>query len=343
MVELLVVIAIVSILLAMLLPAVQHVRESARRTQCLSHLRQISVGLHLYESTFQRIPPGTLGFEEAYDYESHWDDASSEFHWKCAQHTSGLAIMMPFFEMGNHKEHVHEIMFRESQYLDELVDEDGDVRYDWFGKSDGFLEVATQKIPLFLCPSDDLTLAPKILGGSQPVFEEGGTIDGYGAVFLNSKLPADYGLTSYLGCGGAHSGGLNPDPERKPFTGMMSSRERVTFADIVDGTSNTIAYGENIGWIIDKKRIVTGIWFVGGLARGRGSIPWMEESSPDNSQWRHLGNSRNSHGFGFGSKHSGVVNFVLADGATTSLSRDTDWKILYRYCGRSDQGVEITE
>lgn len=57
LVELLVAIAIIGVLVGMLLPAVQNVREAARNTQCLNNLRQIGIATHHYEGSISRIPP----------------------------------------------------------------------------------------------------------------------------------------------------------------------------------------------------------------------------------------------------------------------------------------------
>ena len=70
LVELLVAIGIIGVLVGILLPAVQQVRESARRTQCLNNLRQLGLAVQNYEGSRKQIPPSRAadGFPVSYTH-----------------------------------------------------------------------------------------------------------------------------------------------------------------------------------------------------------------------------------------------------------------------------------
>ena len=90
LVELLVVIAIIGILVGMLLPAVQSVREAARRISCANKLRQTGLACQLYNDSFVKMPPGW----DALRNEDNPDDINS-FGWTWS------AYILPFMERGN--------------------------------------------------------------------------------------------------------------------------------------------------------------------------------------------------------------------------------------------------
>lgn len=114
--ELLVVIAIIGILIAMLMPAVQQVREAARRISCSNNMKQIGLALHMYHDSRNQLPSGWLATD---------DDGEPGWGW--------AAQLLPYLEQGNLYDQINL-----SIPVDDHAVED----------------VRVQIIPGYLCPSD---------------------------------------------------------------------------------------------------------------------------------------------------------------------------------------------
>ena len=135
LVELLVVIAIIGILIGMLLPAVQQVREAARRIECSNNLHQVSLAILNYESSFQELPEMANIQPQFVNFPGDCNVALPSWSWQ--------AMILPYMEANG----IFELM-RPGQV--QAVDACGHAV-----QPDGALLLQAFHTPLFDCPSDN--------------------------------------------------------------------------------------------------------------------------------------------------------------------------------------------
>src|SRR5262245_22291438 len=186
LVELLVVIAIISVLVALLLPAVQAAREAARRSQCTNNIKQIALGLLNYESQNKSLPRGTYNYLDStangtappygtYDGIAASASGPQKYDRRCWFHD-----MLPFVEQ---------------QSLYDQFEKFAGTAQPWGGYPTAFdFPQATTIVSSFMCPSDGVN--PKLktfhFANSQPTQGFSGNYVGCSGSYYHNKLRPDH-------------------------------------------------------------------------------------------------------------------------------------------------------
>lgn len=307
LVELLVVIAIIGILIALLLPAVQAAREAARRMTCSNNLKQIGLAAHNFHDTYRRMPPGYVG-----------QRSGSTFDSDGGTHIGVLPYLLPFCELNNVQDRFKSDLEMSLELFPPTPSGD-QYRETWpWEPSWNTWTIAQTRIPSFLCPSTDAYTNSRATGY---VFATHGTTL-YLRAFVMGGGGDDMGRTSYMGCAGYFGRSVGIPSSWRIWEGIFSNRTKTPFAEIRDGTSNVLMFGEVLGGCSGRpcaSRSYGHSWMgSGAMPTGWGLDPaFSGEVFPEG--W-----------FQFGSEHPGVVQFVYADGSVRGLSRTIEWETYLR-------------
>jgi prepilin-type N-terminal cleavage/methylation domain-containing protein/prepilin-type processing-associated H-X9-DG protein len=208
LIELLVVIAIIAILIGLLLPAVQKVREAAARAQCTNNLKQLGLACHNYESTYKSLPPGALSNPSG------------------GTTASILVIILPYMEQAN--------LYKQFDLKSDL----NNSASNYFAR--------TQNVPIYLCPSDPeqtgLAQVGNVPPGADKTAPTGqynyvGSIGGTAQMYPTADEPAVPGNTL-----GIFNFTPSPLPSWTNNVWIVTSKVRIT--DVSDGTSSTAMFSE---------------------------------------------------------------------------------------------------
>jgi len=314
LIELLVVIAIIAILIGLLLPAVQKVREAASRMKCQNNLKQLGIAVHSFHDATGGFPPAIVN-------SGRWNSngpASLSYYpsdgaWYVYNH-SGFVFLLPYIEQDNlYKQYDFKVPGSlSSPYGIPLPPTAGALT-----ASHPNALVQATKLKVFTCSSDR---DPEVLisnTSSTDFYQRPNTA-------RSNYLFSSGGLTDYNG----------PNDWNSASAGAFGHNTRVKMTEIRDGTSSTIAIGESVQY----KNGSTGTSTIFGPYWGSGTHTATIGYTPSGDPRFNI-NAPFSTGcttgpncvyaWTFSSFHSGGANFVMCDGSVRFLSQSISYPTFY--------------
>jgi len=335
LIELLVVIAIIAVLIGLLLPAVQKVREAANRMSCQNNLKQVALAAHNYHDAYLTLPSGTQ-FQNPTSAQVGGSAANLDKY----QSVGVLSFLLPYVEQDN----IYKQLVPTAPMVSAGSTTLFDVNYPpvpagisgsaWYNSAVD-LNLAKTRIKNFVCPSDDPYNVS--VGVYFCVGASGPDLTVYAAGFTAASSNADVGRTNYVGCAGAiGSGGTSSF--WMLYGGLLTNRSKITLGQSTarDGAANTLLFGETLGGNSVGARDTSFAWM------GAGDLPTAWGIGPPGAgvpPW-----------LSFSSRHSGIIQFAFGDGSVrgvkpgaTNQFFTSDWYVLQEMAGWQDGGARPTD
>ncbi|MCI0700152.1 MAG: DUF1559 domain-containing protein [Planctomycetia bacterium] len=320
LIELLVVIAIIAILIGLLLPAVQKVREAAARMSCQNNLKQFGLAQHTFNDARGKLPPGGWAGRDANNnWNGDWRDDRGTW----------IVYSLPYIEQ--------DALFKTVPNFETTYNSAGILR--------GNAQAMAGRPGIFRCPSDDFNRNEaycNYAGSMGPQCADGGC--GYNPYQALCNQPG-IGIPASPD----HGNTVTSSELRGLYNRLGAS---VNLVAIKDGTSNTIMIGEVLPRYNDH--FWNGSWthFNGGAAHVSTIVPI---NTPISNAFRTgscggtatnpgagtLPNDRNWNvSWGFRSNHTNGANFVFADGSVKFINQSIDMRT-YALLGARDDGQPV--
>jgi prepilin-type N-terminal cleavage/methylation domain-containing protein/prepilin-type processing-associated H-X9-DG protein len=301
LIELLVVIAIIGVLVGLLLPAVQKVRESAARTKCGNNLHQMGLALQAYHDANGRFPPAKINSGSSGLGPSFYPNQPFLVY----NHT-GFVLLLPHLEQENlYKLYDFSYPSSNSAWANPPATPQPLARGGLPANHPNATVVGTY-LPIYACPSDKM---PSVENEA-----------GQGPYSRTNARRSNY----LFSCGATNDYTSTYNPTRN-YSGAFGTNGAARITDIKDGTSNTIAIGESKQ---DHTYAGYGPYWGSGThtaVQGYTGGVWSPTLPPDgfnvNYPWGRVVDGGTGtagqlqYAWGFGSWHTGGANFVLCDGS----------------------------